>query len=254
MNNRFYIDTFGNDDNAYEKAYLFALKLVKDDINIKKIIFLVASKNNCGWLDRLYGESKVKQLFKGMYIGNLLLKIETIRTYSNSYANGTDIVIACGLNSKEIFKVEDFQNIGYIIAIPWLKELTQNWITTKNPNILLFFEDDSIETIENDCQKPSLIIQEAFRELSNIINTSTGISHHMDNAKAKTYIKTLHKYEPKLNSDLICSYLVNELGWKVKHSNDIRKLIDTLNNGKYFVGGDKIGLQNHYKRWKNNIS
>lgn len=254
MNDRFYIDTCGNDDDAYDKAYKFALKLVKEDNNIKKIIFLVASKNNCGWLDRLYGESKVKQLFKGINNGNLLLKIETIRTYSNSYSNGTDVVIACGLNSKEIFKVEDYRNIGYIIAIPWLKELIQSWITTKNPDILRVFEDDTIENVEKDCPKPSLIIQEAFRELSNIINPSTGISHHMDNARAKTYVRTLYKYEPELNSDLICSYLVNELGWEVKHSNDVRKLIDTLNNGKYFVGGDKIGLQNHYKRWKNNIS
>ena len=75
----------------------------------------------------------------------------------------------------------------------------------------------------------------------------------MDNARAKTYVRALKKYEPELNSDLVCSYLVNELDWQVRHSNDVRKLIDTLNNGKYFMGGEKTGLQNHYKRWKNNI-
>ena len=253
MNNRFYIDTHGNDDGAYDKAYKFALKLAKKDNNIKNIVFLVASKNNTGWLDRLYGESVVKQLFKGIKEVNLLVKIETIRTYSKSYANATDIVIACGLNSKEIFNIEDYRNVEYIIAIPWLKELAQSWITTKNPSILIVSEEDIIEKTRNEIPKPSLIIQEAFRELTNSINTSTGISHHLDNGKAKTYVKTLHKYEPILNSDLICSYLVNDLNWEVRHSNDVRKLIDTMNNGKYFVGGDKTGLQNHYKRWKNNI-
>nr|WP_315246648.1 hypothetical protein [uncultured Flavobacterium sp.] len=254
MNNRFYIDTYGNDDQAYDNAYKFALKLAKTDINIKKIIFLVATKSNTGWLDRLYGETTVKQLYKGIRKDTLLLKIETIKTYSDSYSNAAEVVIACGLNSKEIFKVEDYRNVEYIIAIPWLKELTQSWITTKNPSILNIEENDIVAETKTDNPKPSAIIQEAFNELTKVINTSTGISHHMDNARAKTYIRTLYKYESDLNSDLICSYLVNELGWEVRHSNDVRKLIDTLNSGKYFVGGDKIGLQNHYKRWKNSLN
>lgn len=254
MNNRYYIDTHGNDDGAYDSAYKFALKLAKQESNIKKIIFLVATKNNTGWLDRLYGEKTVKQLFKGIRKDVLLLKIETIKTYSDSYSNSTDVVIACGLNSKEIFKVEDYRNVAYIIAIPWLKELTQSWITTKNPSILNIDQKEIVAENKTDIPKPSSIIQEAFIELTKVINTSTGISHDMDNNRAKTYIRTLYKYEPELNSDLVCSYLVNELSWEVRHSNDVRKLIDTLNAGKYFIGGDKTGLQHHYKRWKNNVS
>jgi hypothetical protein len=251
MNNRFYIDTHGNDDEAYQRALDFAIKLSKENDKIKNVIFLVASKNNTGWLDRIYGTDNVKKLFTGIKQGSLLVKIETVRTYNSTYSGATDIVIACGLNSKEIFKVEDYRNVEYIIAIPWLKELTQSWINTKNPCVLKIEGDDIIATEEAVAAKPSEIIQKAFKELTSVINTSTGINHSMDNARAKTYIKALHKYEPELNSDLICSYLDNELDWDVRHSNDIRKLIDTLNNGKYFVGGDKTGLQNHYKRWRN---
>lgn len=253
MESKFYIDTHGNDDNSYNMAFQFAVSLVKSDNQIKKIIFLVGSKNKTGWLDRLYGSDVVKKLFNGINQNGILVKVETLRTLQNNYSTKTDIIIACGLNSDEIFKIEDYRNIKYIIAIPWLKELTQSWINTNQPLLLEINGDKITISAEEKIKKPSIIIQEAFKELTAVINNSTGISHPSDNNRAKTYVKTLFKYEPELNSDLICSYLVNELSWQTKHANDIRKLIDTLNNGKFFNGGEKTGLQNHYKRWKERI-
>ena len=250
MNNRFYFDTSGNDDATYEKAFKFALKISKANSNIKNIIFLVASKNNTGWLDRLYGSDTVKRLFRGFPQENVLVKIETVKTYSDSYSNSTDIVIACGLNSKEIFKVEDFRNIEYIIAIPWLKDLTQSWISTKNPTVLNVEGNDVRPAEQKNIRRPSGAVQKAFADLTSVINMSTGINHHMDNDRAKTYIRALFKYETELNSDLVCSYLINDLNWDVKHANEVRKLIDILNNGKYFMGGEKTGLQHYYKKWK----
>lgn len=253
MKNKYYIDTHGNDDNAYKMALQFAVSLFKNDSQIKKIVFLVGSKNSTGWLDRLYGSDIVKKLFNGINQNGVLVKIETVRTLQNNYSTETDIIIACGLNSDEIFKIEDYTNIKYIIAIPWQKELTQSWINTNQASILEINGDIITVTSKQNVLKPSLIIQEAFKELTAVINSSTGISHPSDNSRAKTYIKALFKYEPELNSDLICSFLVNELSWQTKHANEIRKLIDTLNNGRYFNGGEKIGLQNHYKRWQEQI-
>lgn len=249
-NNFYFFDTYGNDDEAYDKAFRFSAKLIKDKNELNSIIFLVSSKNNTGWLDRLFGEKTVKQLFNGAVSNGIQIKIETIKTYKNNYGNSTEVVICCGLNSEEIFKAQDYRQVDTIIAIPWLKENTQSWINTAKA--IKINDDLTIHNEEsNDYPEPTQIVKEAFRELTSVINTSTGISHYMDNARAKTYIRALHKYEVELNSDIVCSYLVTELGWQVRHSNDIRKLIDTLNSGKFFQGGDKTGLQNHYKRWKN---
>lgn len=253
MKNKFYIDTEGNDDDSYRLALKFAITLFQKDNQVNKIIFLVGSKNSTGWLDRLYGSEAVKKIFNGINQNGVHIKIETVRTLNNSFSTGTDIIIACGLNSDEIFKIEDYRNIKYIIAIPWLKELTQSWINTNQPLLLEINNDELIVSENEEVLKPSLIVQEAFKELTAVINNSTGITHPSDNSRAKTYIKTLFKYEPELNSDLVCSYLVNELSWQTKHSNDIRKLIDTLNNGKHFMGGEKTGLQHHYKRWKDRL-
>ena len=79
---------------------------------------------------------------------------------------------------------------------------------------------------------------------------STGIHHPMDNERAKTYIRSLHKYESELNPDSVRSYLVKDLHWDTQDAEDIVKLIETLNDGKYFQGGEKKGLQVYYKRWK----
>jgi len=250
MSNKFYyFDTFGNDDEAYEKALSFAVKTIKGNPNLNRITFLVPSKTNTGWLDRIYGEKTVKKLFKGLNSNGINVKIETVKTYKNNHSTSSEIVICCGLNSEEIFKAQDYRQVDTIIAIPWLKENTQSWINTSNA--LEINKNLEINSNSSDYNEPNEIIKAAFIELTNIINTSSGISHHMDNNRAKTFIRSLYKYEQELNSDTICSYLINELGWQVKHANNIRKLIDTLNSGKYFKGGDKTGLQHHYKRWEN---
>lgn len=247
----YYFDTQLNDDESYEKALNFAADLVMESKELDRIIFLVASKNTTGWLERLFGSQKVKKMFSGASFLGINVKIETIRTYKDSYNNSSDIIICCGLNSDEIFKVQDYRQIDAIIAIPWLKESTESWINTTNAKKIN--KDLSVDEGGDAAAypEPSAILKKAFKELTAVINTSTGINHPSDNSRAKTYIKALHKYEPELNSDVVCSYLINKLGWQVRHADDIRKLIDTLNSGKFFKGGEKTGLQLHYKRWIN---
>ncbi|MDH6252455.1 hypothetical protein M2347_002182 [Chryseobacterium sp. H1D6B] len=248
----YYFDTQGNDDAAYYRALNFAANLVKESNELNKIIFLVASKDATGWLERLFDSQTVKKMFTGATFSGINVKIETIRTYKNSYSNPSDIIICCGLNSEEIFKVQDYRQVDSIVAIPWIKENTESWIKTAKAKKIN--EDLTVDNSDNTATypAPTEIVKKAFAELTKLINTSTGINHPSDNAVAKTYVKTLHKYESELDSDIVCSYLISELGWKTKHAADIRKLIDTLNNGKFFQGGEKTGLQNYYKRWKNN--
>lgn len=246
----YFFDTEGNDDESYERALNFAEKLVKANNELKRIIYLVPSKNSTGWLDRLFGEQAVKKMFNGVKLSGTAVKIETIRTYTNSYNDPSDIVICCGLNSEEIFKVQDYRHVYAIIAIPWQKENTESWIKTAKAVKINEDLSTNTELSKTAYPEPTEIVKKAFKELTTVINTSTGITHPSDNSRAKIFVRALHKYEPELDSDIVCSYLINSLGWQVRHADDIRKLIDTLNNGKYFKGGEKTGLQVNYKRWK----
>ncbi|WP_041257669.1 hypothetical protein [Fibrella aestuarina] len=244
---RFYIPTRGNDDEAYKEALKFACELANSDSELTKVILLIPSKGNTGWFDRLFGPAIVKELFKGKIFKNCIpiFKFETIKTYKDNFKAG-DIVITCGLYEEDIFKIDDYYCVKAIIAIPWLPEKVQKWIQTWNP-IDIRTETSTLDQV----QEPSCIVKKALEELTDYVNMGTGIVHPDDNERAKTIIMALHKYEPALDSNLVGAYLVRELNWDNRHAQDVEKLIITLNNGKHFKGGQRTGLQNYYKDWKN---
>jgi len=243
---RFYIDTQGNDDEAYREAMKFACKLADKDPEIERVVILIHTKQNTGWFDRLYGGEVVKKLLVGTKFTNCRpsFKFETKRTYDD-YSSPSEIVITCGLDSEEVLKIDDFYSVKAIIAIPWLKDSLKKWVQTWSPTELRG-NQNAVTAYPN----PSCIVIKAMTNLTNSINMSTGIHHPSDEEQAKTFILALHKYEPSLDADIVGSYLVRELGWETEFAKDIKKLINTLNNGKHFQGGRKTGLQYYYKQWK----
>lgn len=250
MNSKFYVHTEGNDDNSYKLAMQFAVELAKKDSSIKRIVLYIHTKNNTGWFERLFDSQMVKQLFSGYKFSDcpVPFKFETKITYKNAiYGNSSDIVICCGMDSDDLLKIDDYRSVKYMIAIPWLLNLSDKWIKTWNP------DEISGNKVETKVSEPSEIVKLAMKNLTSTINNSTGISHPLDNDRAKTFIRALHKYEPELNADIVGAYLIRELNWQSKHAKDIETLINTLNNGKFFKGGETKGLQNYYKDWKKQL-
>ncbi len=248
MDTKFYVNAEANDDDAYVRAMDFASELSNKDSDIDRIILLVNTKQNTGWFQRIFDDQMVKKLFNGIRFNDspALFKIETLKTYTNfKYGSSKDIVITCGLDSKDILIIDDFYSAKYVIAMPWLISLTEKWIKTWNA-----IEISGNQNEDLDFSEPSCIVKQALNSLSRTINMSTGINHPSDNNRAKTYILALHKYEDDLDADIVGSYLVRQLNWDTKHAKDVEKLISTLNSGKYFQGGERKGLQNYYKKWK----
>jgi hypothetical protein len=46
------------------------------------------------------------------------------------------------------------------------------------------------------------------------------------------------------------SYLIKELNWTKEHSNDLLEIINKINTGRSFKGGEQTGLKYHIDRWK----
>lgn len=243
---RFYIDTEGNDDEAYREAMQLACKLAEEDPEIKRVVLLVHTKQNTGWFERIFDSEIVKQLFKGMTFKNCkpLFKFETKKTYKDSFTR-SEIVITCALDSKDVFPIDDFYSVKAIIAIPWLRVGLQKWVQTWNP-IEMRGNQQSISSYPD----PTCIVKKAMKELTESINMSTGILNPFDEEQAKTLILVLHKYETSLDANIVGAYLIRELNWDTDHAMDVEKLINTLNEGRHFQGGRRTGLQNYYKRWK----
>lgn len=254
MKNRYYVEIEhdGYDEKAYLQVFKFSLQLSKIDRDIKRIVCYIHTKRNIGYFNQIFDDGTIKKLLAGNVLVNpfqLPLTIQTKSTYSlNKYHNSNhDLVLAFGMDKEDLEVLDDYAGIEYIVAIPWLRDKTAPWIER--------WEAKEITGKENNKKVSHLsgIVKIAFTELSAVINKSTGITHPMDNGRAKTYIRALHKYEPELNADAVVSFLVTELGWTSAHANDVGNLISKLNEGRYFQGGDKTGLQNHYKRWKGKL-
>lgn len=245
MKQRFFIDTEGNDDKAYQEAMVHSCKLASAYPELKQVILLIPSKNNTGWFERLYGDEVVKKLHKGTTFKDcpLLFKFESIKT-TKGYFQEPTIVITCGLDTDILEKIDDsFARV--IIAIPWLKDNITKWVQRWNPTELRG-KTNTTAPPEN----PSCIVIKALQALTKEINMSTGIIHPNDEFLAKTYIRALHKYEHGLDSDAIMNFLVTNLNWETRFANDIKNLIDILNSGKSFKGDSLNDLDYYYNKWK----
>ena len=249
MSNKFYYDTEGNDDAAYSFAMQYASKIANNDLDIERIVLLSHTNHNTGWFDRLFGREIVKQLLRGIKFEDcrVIYQFVSKARYKNQSFKNQDIVICCALDSKDILKLDEMESTRYIIAIPWLKADILKWVKTWNA-IEISGKSDGIMIFE-----PSEIVKIAMKDLTESINMSTGIGHPSDNDRAKTYIRTLYKYENELNADTVGAYLVRELNWRPSNSKEIEYLINKLNEGSYFKGGDKTGLKYHYKRWQKKV-
>lgn len=255
MKNRYYVDIEQDcfNEKAYARAFVFAEKLAKQDSSVKRIVCYIHSKNNTGYFKPFFDTGSINRLFKGNVMVDgftVALTIETQITYvKNQYSSSNDIVIAFDMDLEDLEVLDDYYCVKYIIAVPWLKEKTMPWVTRWNA------VEISGKKTSTSASASSLsdVAKVALKDLTDSINLSTGISHPFDNDQAKTYIRTLYKYEPSLRAEDVVSYLVTKLGWASRHAKEVGLLVSTLKQGRDFRGGTKTGLQVYYKHWKDEV-
>lgn len=230
------------------KAFQKSIELSKEIENVDEITLLIHTKNNTGYLERIFGTENIKALFKGAKMKDVspLIKIETTRTIGD-LPQKNRIIVAFGLRSDELNVYDDYYYCKAIIAHQWSPDSVTDWANNWGA-INLEAKNNKEETV-NKITLPDIIIQKAFKELTNSINRATGISHPNDEEQCKTYIRALKKYNYDLNSKEIFAFLTRELHWDTDDAKDVIKLIDKLNSGGYFQGGQKTDLKRHIKRW-----
>ncbi|WP_417591380.1 hypothetical protein [Owenweeksia hongkongensis] len=244
---RYYNKNTGPSEENEKKAFQKALSLSKEIESIDQIVLLIHTKNNTGYIERIFGTRNVGKFFTGKVFDHYpSIKIETIKTFTNDY-DGKKIVVALGLDSKELFKYDDYPNVIAIIAHQWRTDGVTDWanswqaleVTTGN-------KADAVKL-------PHPVVQEAFKNLTRTINLSTGINHGSDEHQCKTYLRALNKYNFPLNSSEVQAYLTTQLNWSFENTKDVIILIDKLSNGGYFKGGEKTGLKAYIKGWEAQI-
>jgi len=244
---RFYSSNIGPIKENELKTLKKAIDICLVNKEIQEIIALIHTKGNTGYLERIFDTTNTKQFFTGIKIDVSVpvIKTETVKTI-NDDRNKKRVLIAFGLRSEELYLYDKFESVIAIIAHQWSKDGVKEWAKTWGATDILTNE------VSEKHKLPNKVIQNALSDLTNSINMSTGILNTSDENLCKTYLRALNKYGYELNSVEINSYLISELHWQSDDAKEVIKLIDKLNSGGYFKGGDKTGLQNHIKRWKAN--
>lgn len=223
---RFFIKTSGNDDNAYKEAIEYACALAENDPQIKKIVLLIATKENTGCFEGIFNKEEIKKLRNEAPLK--LCRVNTIlRTKQTYNCFADDIVITCGLDSDSVFEIDYHREdlcVKAIIAIPWLANGLDKWVKTWGPIELRTQQPAAVYSA------PSNISKIALEKLTKSINMSTGIVHHADEHLAKEYMHTLYKNGQSLDANIIGAYLMRELGWEAYRAKDIENLINNLNS------------------------
>lgn len=240
---RFYIDSHGPDDDAAKQIIRKAIELEMQLGNVSRIVFVAHGLQHDGWLERLYGSNAAKKLRTGAQLPQsaILAKFESLKTYQ---PRDFEIIITLGLDSDEILLLDDNYDINAILALPWVENGVNKWANITNAiNI-----DDNIAA--NSFANPPCIVIKALEALTRSINMSTGLLNSSDDNMAKTYLRALVKYSIPLQQVEIESYLIKHLNWTKEHADHLLKIIEKINEGRSFQGGEKTGLQHHFNRWK----
>ncbi len=241
---RYYFNADGLNDIAIESVINKAIEIAQQNLYNSRIVFIGDSPNNDGWVERKYSRAFTKKWKRGTELpGTQIFAISNSR--KNYNPSDGDIIISLGLLCNEILMIEDYDNIRAIIALPsFMTDNVNKWARITNAiNIEDNIGADSIAL-------PPCIVMEALKSLTNTINITNGISHSSDENLAKTYLRALTKYKIDLPEDEIESYLFKELNWKYQHTNDLLRLIKTINSGRWFQGGNKTGLKDYIKNWR----
>jgi hypothetical protein len=238
----FYSQPADDHDKAALKAAIeFGIDKAKE-LSLDRVIILIATKQHTGHIEGTYGkegEAVVKRWLLGEKQSNgITVKIESKGTYSSIKK---DLAVCVSFDTKDLFAVENESSVNAIIAVPFIQEIDE-WTKV--------WEAYEIRSAQKALPYPPLscAVQKGLDNLHAI--TYGGTDNSSDQYKMKTLARVLKKYEPATIPQAVGAYLLYTHRWKASYALYVQELLQKLQDGKTFQGGDKTGLDKIYKRWQ----
>lgn len=251
MNNRYYANVQGANPKAILACLKKANEIIANDPDVDRIVLYSYTKHNFDTVAQIFGDSVDRMFSQPLSFNGIAKPVQclTERTYKD-WAQQPNIVICCHMDSKAVQKVDDFSSAKYVIAVSWLIDELAGWAKRWNAECIYGEESKQIN-MNNDYLS---LLRIALEEMDIRMFGSKDFHHPDDENTCKTYIRTFHKYMPEVTSSQIEDILVTELNWRSGNAAQVGELLDRLKNGRTFRGGDKTGLVNYYKGWKNKLA
>ena len=241
MKTKYYADAYGADLNALAACIRKAFELANSDDDVERVVLYSYTRNNFMQVDKIFGADNVNQMFtRPMKFRECTkpIKCATEITYKKECKyrhTPKDVVICCHMDSKAVFKVDDYLTAKYIIALSWtmegLKECKTRWHAQ---NVL----SPKAENEPKHEINPILAI--ALREMDNRMFNTKSLAHPNNEETCKTYVRTIHKYLPEVTPSDIEDYLVTELGWDNRDSSEVGKLLQHRRTVRLLEGAKNI--------------
>ncbi|MCR5068292.1 MAG: hypothetical protein K6A78_00590 [Prevotella sp.] len=251
MNNRYYANVQGANPKAILACLKKANEIIANDPDVDRIVLYSYTKHNFDTVAQIFGDSVDRMFSQPLSFNGIAKPVQclTERTYKD-WAQQPNIVICCHMDSKAVQKVDDFRSAKYIMAVSWLKDGVAEWVKRWNAE---FLYGDEIQEMKKEDDELTLL-RIALEEMDIRMCGSKDFHHPDDENACKTYIRTIHKYMSEVTSSQIEDILVTELNWTNDNAAQVGELLNRLKSGHTFRGGDKTGLVNYYKGWKNKLA
>lgn len=201
-----------------------------------RIVFVSPTVKHVG-LESAYGK-EYKHLLKmlGKRVG-LPVVLESPKTYA--FPKNNDVVIGVFLGPEHLDYIDGLVGNESIILTEWIEHELDVWRNRWGVDInnLDIYPINPLPDVA----------RVAFDLLASNFNKTC--PHPLDIERAKTTIRTLHKYANNLDPESVKSYLISNCHFNPKDASKISKYLTTLQNGGSFQGGIKTGLKAIYNNW-----
>ena len=250
MYNRYYANVQGPDPKAIMACLKKANEICAEDTDVDRIVLYSYAKTNFNTVAQIFGNSVDRMFSQPLRFKGIAKPVQclTERTY-NDWTQQPSIVICCHMDSKAVQKIDDFSSAKYVMAVSWLKDELSGWVNRWNAECVY---GDEVKSVSGGADSLALL-RIALKEMDIRMFESKDFHHPDDENACKTYIRTIHKYMPEVTSSQIEDILVTELNWKNENAVLVGELLDRLKNGRTFRGGDKTGLVQYFKGWKQKL-
>jgi|LSQX01.2.fsa_nt_gb hypothetical protein len=166
---------------------------------------------------------------------------ESLNTYSNP--QDQDIIIGIFLGPNILDDIDDINGINRCSSII----LTESYeceldVWRRRWGI----DTDRLENYQTNTL--SVTIRKGLDEFDFSFNKISPSLRDIE--KAKTAARVIYKFEPSTNSEDMKNYLIRKLNFTPPVASKVAGFLETLQEGKYFHGGQKKGLDEIYKGWQ----
>lgn len=251
MKNKYYANAYGADVNALLACVKKAFEIADADDEVARVVFYSYNKNNFMQVSKVFGGENVEVMFTRPLRFNECskpIKCTTAITYKKEceYRDSPkDVVVCCHMDSKAVFKVDDYRTAKYIIALSWTLDGLDAWRKRWNAQNVLGPDKEKVP-----CSTANSLLLAALQEMNARMFETKSLSHSDDEETCKTYIRAIHNYLPEVMPAELENCLVSELGWKNRNASEVGNLLQRLKDGRTFRGGQKTYLKEFYTRWK----